>query len=39
MARKQLPEHDERSAEYQRGMAEIGKQLGPMAAMHADVIH
>lgn len=31
MARKQNPEHDESSAEYQRGMAEIRKQLGPMA--------
>ena len=31
MARKRLPEHDESSAEYQRGMAEIRKQLGPMA--------
>jgi len=25
------PEHDEASAEYQRGMNEIRKQLGPMA--------
>ena len=31
MARRKTPEHDESSAEYQRGMAEIRKQLGPMA--------
>jgi 4-carboxymuconolactone decarboxylase len=31
MAKRQTPEHDESSAEYQRGMAEIRKQLGPMA--------
>ena len=31
MAKRQTLQHDERSAEYQRGMAEIRKQLGPMA--------
>ncbi len=31
MAKKKLRDHDENSAEYQRGMAEIRKQLGPMA--------
>ncbi|MFO1084782.1 MAG: carboxymuconolactone decarboxylase family protein [Reyranellaceae bacterium] len=31
MARRKTSEHDESSAEYQRGMAEIRKQLGPMA--------
>jgi len=31
MARKKVQDHDENSAEYQRGMAEIRKQLGPMA--------
>ena len=31
MARRKTPEHDESSAEYQRGMTEIRKQLGPMA--------
>jgi len=31
MAKKKLRDHDETAAEYQRGMAEIRKQLGPMA--------
>ena len=31
MARKKAAVHDENSAEYRRGMAEIRKQLGPMA--------
>ena len=31
MATKKVQDHDENSAEYQRGMAEIRKQLGPMA--------
>lgn len=31
MARKKAQDHDEDSAEYQRGMTEIRKQLGPMA--------
>ena len=31
MARKKAAGHDERSPEYQRGMAQLRKQLGPMA--------
>ena len=31
MARKKAAGHDERSPEYQRGMTQIRKQLGPMA--------
>jgi hypothetical protein len=31
-------EHDEASAEYQRGMAEIRKQLGPMADVYIERI-
>jgi 4-carboxymuconolactone decarboxylase len=31
MATRKVQGHDENSAEYQRGMAEIRKQLGPMA--------
>jgi 4-carboxymuconolactone decarboxylase len=31
MARKKAPAHDENSPEYRRGMAQIRKQLGPMA--------
>ena len=31
MARRAVTQHDESSAEYQRGMAQIRKQLGPMA--------
>ena len=31
MATRKVQDHDENSAEYQRGMAEIRKQLGPMA--------
>jgi len=32
------PEHDEASAEYQRGMNEIRKQLGPMADSYIEKI-
>ena len=31
MATRKVQDHDENSAEYRRGMAEIRKQLGPMA--------
>jgi 4-carboxymuconolactone decarboxylase len=31
MAKKKAAGHDERSPEYQRGMAQLRKQLGPMA--------
>ena len=31
MAKKKVADHDEHSALYQRGMAQIRKQLGPMA--------
>jgi 4-carboxymuconolactone decarboxylase len=31
MATRRVQDHDENSAEYRRGMAEIRKQLGPMA--------
>ena len=35
MAKTKAADHDEHSALYQRGMAQIRKQLGPMA----DVLH
>jgi 4-carboxymuconolactone decarboxylase len=36
--KKSQDEHDEASAEYQRGMNEIRKQLGPMAASYIEKI-